>query len=183
MKKPHIFLIISFAFLFVTSPVFTQDKPDVALEKNVIKANALAFLVRSGSLSYEREITDLISAQFGVGYLNYSLKDIKFTGLILTPDFRMYLRKNAIDGIYLSPYLRYNKYGYEGDSSEGSLTAFGGGIAFGRQWIFRKGFVIDFFFGGHYTNSNIEVTIGTEPDITRLEGFRTRLGLCIGFAF
>ena len=186
MKKAALFLIISIAISFIASPVFAQDIPDVAVEKNVLKVNTLSFLLGSGSVFYERKITDLIAAQFGVGYLNYKIGETKFNGLILTPEFKVYVRKNAIDGFYIAPYLRYNKFGYEvkDDTSEGSLISFGGGIAFGRQWIFQKGFVMDLFFGGHYTGANVEITYGTEPpDITKIDGFKTRVGFAIGFAF
>jgi hypothetical protein len=44
--------------------------------------------------------------------------------------------------------------------------------------------VIDFFFGGHYTSANVEMTSGTEPpDVTKFDGFKTRVGLALGFAF
>jgi hypothetical protein len=170
----------------IATPVFAQDKPDVAVEKNVLKVNTLSLILGSGSVFYERKLTDLTSAQFGVGYLNYKIGDTKFNGLILTPEFKLYVRKNAIDGFYVSPYLRYNKFGYEvkDNSSKGSLTSFGGGIAFGRQWIFQKGFMMDLFFGGHYTKASVDITSGTEPaDITKIEGFKTRVGFAIGFAF
>ena len=186
MKKVMFLSIIGLAFSFLASPVFAQDKPDVSVEKNVLKVNTLSLILGTGSVFYEREISDLTSAQFGVAYLSYKFGDTKFHGLILTPEFRFYVRKNAIDGFYIAPYLRYQDFGYEtkDNSSKGSFTGFGGGIVFGRQWIFQKGFVMDLFFGGHYTNKNLDITSGTEPpDITKIEGFKTRVGFSIGFAF
>jgi|PlaIllAssembly_1097288.scaffolds.fasta_scaffold29622_2 hypothetical protein len=184
MKKS----VVLFLILVLTVNSFAQDKPAVAPEKNVLKVNSIALIVATGSIFYERQITDLTSAQLGVGYLNYKIEDTKFNGLFLTPEFKFYVRKNAIDGFYVSPYLRYNRFNYENkggtDTDEGSLTSFGGGVAFGRQWIFQKGFVIDFFFGGHYTSANVEITSGTEPpDVTKFDGFKTRVGLALGFAF
>jgi len=128
----------------------------------------------------------MMSAQMGVGYLNYKVEDTKFSGLILTPEIKFYVRNNAIDGFYLAPYLRYNKYEYEGNDNQdqGSFTAFGGGVAFGRQWIMKKGFVMDLFFGGHYTDGSVKITSGSDPaDVTKFEGFKTRVGFAIGFAF
>ena len=184
MKKAAVFFLI----LVLAVNSFAQDKPAVAPEKNVIKVNSLALILATGSIFYEREISDLTSAQLGVGFFNYKLGDTKFTGLFLTPEFRLYVKKNAIDGFYVSPYLRYQNYNFEDktdlETNKGTLTTFGGGVAVGRQWIFTKGFVIDFFFGGHYSGSSIKTTAGTEPtDINKLEGFRTRVGLCLGFAF
>jgi hypothetical protein len=180
--------IVLFLIFAITANSFAQDKPVVAPEKNVIKVNSLALILATGSVFYEREISDMTSAQLGVGYFNYKLGDTKFNGLFLTPEFRLYVKKDAIDGFYVSPYIRYQNYNFESsgdtETNKGKMTTFGGGIAVGRQWIFTKGFVIDFFFGGHYSGSSIETTSGSEPtDLNKLEGFRTRVGLCLGFAF
>ena len=184
MKKS----IVLFLILILTFNSFAQDKPVVASEKNVIKVNSLALILATGSVFYERKISDLTSAQLGVGYFNYKLGNTKFNGLFLTPEFRIYVKKDAIDGFYVSPYLRYQSYNFENkantETSQGKMTTYGGGVAVGRQWIFNKGFVIDFFFGGHYSGSSIETTSGSQPtDLNNLSGFRIRVGLCLGFAF
>jgi hypothetical protein len=182
MKKTIVVLLLS----VVTFTTFAQNEEPVATEKNVIKINTLALIIGTGSVFYERKVSDLASAQLGVGYLNYKIEDTKFSGLILTPECRFYIRKNAIDGFYISPYLRYNQYKYENgtDSGEGKFTSVGGGVAFGRQWIFKKGFIMDLFFGGHYTDGSVNITSGTEPtDVTKFTGFKTRVGFAIGFAF
>ncbi|HPB13984.1 MAG: DUF3575 domain-containing protein [Bacteroidales bacterium] len=182
MKKVVILLLFS-AFALNS---FAQSEVTVAPEKNVLKVNTLSLLVGTGSIFYEREISDLVSAQMGVGYMGYTLGKTKFSGLILTPECKFYIRNNAIDGFYFAPYLRYNKFGYEskeGDN-EGQYSSYGGGLAFGRQWIFKKGFVIDFFFGGHYTDGSIDIKSGGEPeDVTKIEGLKVRVGLALGFAF
>lgn len=182
MKKTLVLFLLS----VITLTSFAQDEVIVAPEKNVLKVNTLALIIGTGSVFYERKVTDLVSAQLGVGYLNYKIGETKFTGLILTPECRFYVRKNAIDGFYISPYLRYNQYKYKDntESGEGSYTSVGGGVAFGRQWILRKGFMMDLFFGGHYTDGSVDVTSGTDPtDVTKFEGFKTRVGFAIGFAF
>ena len=179
-------IVVLFLLSALTLSSFAQDEVIVAPEKNVLKVNTLALVIGTGSIFYEREISDLASAQIGVGFMNYNFGDAKFTGLILTPEAKFYIRSNAIDGFYISPYLRYNQYGYKSDEGEdeGKFSAVGGGVAFGRQWIFRKGFVIDFFFGGHYTDGSVDIQQGGEPeDITKFEGFKTRVGLAVGFAF
>ena len=182
MKK----IVVLFLLSALTLSSFAQDEVIVAPEKNVLKVNTLALVVGTGSIFYEREVSDLASAQMGVGFMSYNFGDAKFSGLILTPEVKFYIRNNAIDGFYISPYLRYNQYGCKSDEGEdeGKFSAVGGGVAFGRQWIFRKGFVIDFFFGGHYTDGSIDIQQGGEPeDITKFEGFKTRVGFAIGFAF
>jgi hypothetical protein len=180
MKKIAVLLLVlGFA---VTS--YAQDQPSVAPEKNVMKINTLALIIRTGAVFYEREISDLTSAQLGIAYMNYTINQTKLNGLSVTPEVRFYIRKNALDGFYLGPYLRYNNFSYDDNSSTGKYEAFGGGVSFGRQWIFKKGFVIDLFFGGHYTNSKVTLTSGSEtPDFTKIEGFSIRTGFSIGFAF
>jgi len=182
MKK----VLVSVLLAVFSISVFAQNEIEVASEKNVLKVNTLALIIGTGSVFYERELSDMMSAQMGVGYLNYKIEETKFSGLILTPEIKFYVRNNAIDGFYLAPYLRYNKYEYEGNDNQdqGSFTAFGGGVAFGRQWIMKKGFVMDLFFGGHYTDGNVKMTSGSDPaDVTKFEGFKTRVGFAIGFAF
>lgn len=158
-------------------------------EKNVLKVNTLSLFLGTGSVFYEREISDLTSAQLGFGYLNVKLGDTKFTGLILTPEVRLYVKKNAIDGFYLAPYARYHRFSVENADlgTKGTLTGFGGGLLFGRQWITNSGFTMDLFFGGHYGNSDIKVeTTGASADSfdkNFFEGFKMRIGFAIGFAF
>ncbi|MHC1702478.1 MAG: DUF3575 domain-containing protein [Tenuifilaceae bacterium] len=182
MKKLLTLLLV---IVFVL-PLFAQDKPATSTEKNVLKVNTLSLFLGTGSIFYERKISELTSAQLGVAYMNFKLDETKFTGLILTPEFRFYTKKNAIDGFYISPYLRYNKFTLENkdENSKGSLTSMGGGLVFGRQWITNSGFTMDLFFGGHYGNSNIEVKVGTDTfDTNFFEGFKTRVGFALGFSF
>lgn len=182
MKKTVVLFMLS----LIAFTSFAQNEIVVATEKNVLKVNTLALIIGTGTIFYERKVTDLVSAQLGVGYLNYSIDESKFTGLILTPECKFYIRKDAIDGFYISPYLRYNQYKYsqKDETGEGSFTSMGGGVAFGRQWIFKRGFIMDLFFGGHYTDGNVDITSGDEPaDVTKFEGFKTRVGFAIGFAF
>jgi hypothetical protein len=180
MKKTLI-LILALGFAFNS---FSQDQPPVASEKNVMKVNTLALIIRTGAVFYEREISDLTSVQLGIAYMNYKIDNTHLDGIGITPELRFYISRNALDGFYMGPYLRYNNFGFDDNNSTGRYKAFGGGVSFGRQWIFKKGFLIDLFFGGHYTNSNITLTSGTEtPDFTKIEGFSIRTGFALGFAF
>ncbi len=182
MKK----LFILFIAVLFMMPSFAQEQTAPVQYNNVIKANALTLIIATGSAFYERKITDITSAQLGVGFMSYKFDETKLSGLFLTPEFKFYIRKDAIDGFFMSPYLRYMKCGYENseDDQEGSFTNFGGGLSFGRQWIFDKGFVLELFFGGHYGDSSFKTSSGDEPeDLNKMEGFRTRVGFCLGFAF
>ncbi|NOU18888.1 MAG: DUF3575 domain-containing protein [Bacteroidales bacterium] len=183
MKKILILLLV----VVLAIPTIAQDKSTVSSEKNVLKVNTLSLFLGTGSVFYERKISNMTSAQLGVGYLNFKFSNTKFTGLILTPEFRIYPKKGAIDGFYLAPYFRYQKYTLENttDNSKGSLTSMGGGLVFGRQWITNSGFTMDLFFGGHYGSADVKVDSGAGSfDKTNLfEGFKMRVGFALGFAF
>jgi hypothetical protein len=177
-------LLVLSLVLLLTISSFAQ--PVVSTEKNVLKVNTLSLFLGTGSIFYERKISDLTSAQLGVCYMNFKLDDTKFTGLILTPELRIYPKKNAIDGFYLSPYLRYQKFTVENKNtdSKGTLTSMGGGLVFGRQWITDSGFTMDLFFGGHYGSADVKVDSGTDSfDSNFFDGFRMRVGFALGFAF
>lgn len=183
MKKTLILLLITVLIV----PVFSQEKSDVRIEKNVLKVNTLSLLLGTGSIFYDRKISDMTSAQLGVGYLNYKFTDTRFTGLILTPEFRIYPKKNAIDGFYIAPYFRYQEYTLENKTAgaKGSLTSFGGGLLFGRQWIMKSGFTMDLFFGGHYGSASAKATSGSTDSFNTdlFSGIRPRIGFSLGFAF
>lgn len=183
MKKLLLFLVV----VIIAIPSFAQEKSDVSTEKNVLKINTLSLFLATGSIFYEHKISDATSAQLGVAYLGFKFNDTKFTGLILTPEFRIYPKKNAIDGMYVAPYLRYQNYTLSNTSAnaKGSLTSFGGGLLFGRQWITKSGFTMDLFFGGHYGSSSVKATSGnvSEFNTNLFSGFGFRVGFALGFAF
>jgi hypothetical protein len=182
MKK---IFTLSLAVLLTVS-LFAQDKTSsVSTEKNVIKVNTLSLFLGTGSIFYEHGFTDKVSGQLGVGYLNYGTSGNRFSGLFLTPELRFYPKSNAIDGMYVAPYLRYQNLGVTVDPYKATLTNFGGGLAFGRQWITNSGFTMDLFFGGHYSSANLNVKNGSASDfkISAFDGFGVRIGFAIGFGF
>ncbi len=184
MKKTVILLLLS-AMMF---PAFSQEKSDVATEKNVLKLNTLSLFVLTPSIFYERKISDMTSGQVGVGYMGYKVGDVKFTGLFLTPEFRIYPKKNAIDGFYIAPYFRYMNLTVKSTSANSSatLSVMGGGLLLGRQWITKSGFNMDLFFGGHYGSGSAKTTSGGTTSWFNndlFSGFRTRVGFALGFAF
>jgi hypothetical protein len=182
MKKT---LIILLAVVFAI-PSFSREKTtSVASEKNVLKINTLCLILGTGSVFYERKLSDAMSGQLGVAYLNYKISGTKFTGLILTPEVRFYTKKNAIDGMYVAPYIRYQNYSLSDNSAKGTLSSIGGGLLLGRQWIKASGFTMDLFFGGHYGSASLKATEGdvTTFDTKLFSGFGFRVGFALGFAF
>jgi hypothetical protein len=184
MKK--VFVII-LAIIFAV-PSFAQETSKVSTEKNVLKVNTLSLFLGTGSIFYERKISETTSGQLGLAYMGFKLSDTKFTGLILTPEFRIYPKKNAIDGFYIAPYLRYQNFTVKNttDDSKGTLSSMGGGLLFGRQWITNSGFTMDLFFGGHYGSASVKVDAGGNTDSIDsnfFNGFKPRVGFALGFAF
>jgi hypothetical protein len=183
MKK----ILILFMAIVFTIPSFCQDKSDVSPDKNVLKINTLSLFLGTGSIFYERKLSDNTSGQMGVSFLSYRFSSTKFSGLILTPEFRIYPRKNAIEGFYVAPYLRYFTFTIKSttNSDKGTLDVIGGGFLLGRQWITNSGFTMDLFFGGHYGSSSIKTDSGNSSwvDSNIFSGFRTRVGFALGFAF
>jgi hypothetical protein len=182
MKK-----VIVICIIFVLSlPSFAQDQPAVSPDKNVFKINTLALFLGTGSIFYERELSDMTSGQLGLAFMSFKLSDTKFKGLIVTPEVRIYPKKNAIDGFYIAPYFRYQEFSVENttEADKGKLTSFGGGLLVGRQWIKASGFTMDLFFGGHYGSSRVKVDSGTDSfDSNFFEGFKPRVGFALGFSF
>ncbi len=182
MKK---FLLVSVAVIIML-PSFAQEKTkSVKTEKNSLKVNTLALVLSTGSVFYERKISDMISAQLGVAYLGWKYSSTKFTGLILTPEFRIFPKKTAIDGMYVAPYLRYMNFSLTSGASKGTLSSMGGGVVLGREWITNSGFTMDLFFGGHYGGSTVKATTGSVTDFksSLFSGFGVRVGFALGFAF
>ncbi len=102
--------------------------------------------------------------------------------LFLTPEFRFYPKGRAIDGMYVAPYIRYQRFDYEDNDTKGNYTNLGGGALMGRQWILDSGFTMDLFFGGHYGKGTLS-NESDDVDTDLFEGFRMRFGFAIGFGF
>jgi len=183
MKNFFVLLLV----VILAVPAFAQEvskASSVSSEKNTLKINSLSLFLGTGSIFYERKFSDMTSGQLGIAYMGLKLHDTKFSGLILTPEFRIYPKKNAIDGFYMAPYLRYQNYSLTNGPDKGTLSSMGGGLLFGRQWITNSGFTMDLFFGGHYGSSKVKLDAGTDSfDTNGISGFGVRVGFALGFAF
>lgn len=181
MKKLTIVLLI---LLSISGKIFSQSE-----EKIVIKINPLSVFLGTGSMFIEGKLDDAKSFQMGVSYTGLGFDDFKYSGIVLTPEVRFYVKKRAMSGGYIAPYLRFRRYSItdKGDNpSELTLTTYGGGLLFGRQWIFDSGFVFDMFAGPSYSESSFKYKSGTDIDDNAtfgLTGFWVRIGIALGFGF
>ncbi len=177
MKKNILLTLVLLGVL--TSKISAQEV------NNTVKLNPLSALLRIGSVFYERKMNDKMSLQLGVAYTGLRFDETKFSGFSTTPELRYYPKANALNGLYLGPFLRYQNYSVKDDSNKGTYSSFGGGAVIGRQWVYKSGFTLDLFFGPSYNAGRFKAEDGSgEPDISGgIDGFGLRTGLAIGFGF
>lgn len=123
-----------------------------------------------GALDLENEADDF---RFNSG---------KWTSYGVMPSYRIYFGKNnpAPHGFYVSPYLSYNKNGFnfDMDYDDGPQTeipanikigysGIGGGVMIGNQWVINESFVIDFnYFGIGYGLQTISMKFSSsDPNV------------------
>ncbi len=181
MKKLLLFAFIALPGMHLSA----QDGP----HPNAIKINPLSLFLATGNVAYERAVTDNQSFQIGAFYSGVGLGDIKYSGLGITPEYRFYFagRKEALNGVYAAPFLRYQSFSLKNKSSanEAKYSSFGGGATIGWQKMWDSGFVLDLFVGpsmnsGKFKNNSDE----DEFDISSgIDGFGVRTGITLGFGF
>ena len=183
MKNTFLVTLIALITVFV-SDAFAQSE-----KKNIIKANLLSPIVRSGSFFYERVVNDKSSVQLGFYYTGWSIDNTKIRGIGITPEYRFYVsnQKSAPQGFFVAPFLRYQNLELSSGSDKGTLTSFGGGVVIGGQWIFSDVISLDIFGGPNYNARNFKAATNgvTEDDFT-LTGFGNfgfRFGVTVGIAF
>jgi hypothetical protein len=156
-------------------------------QSNAVKVNILAPVVRTFSISYERKVSETGSAQLAFFYTGYSVSNTKFSGYGLTPEYRVYLSEaGAINGFYVAPFLRYTNFNLKDETSndDATLSAFGGGVLIGRQWVFKERVTLDLFLGPKYMSSTLSGNSSNSSFKTdAFEGFGIRTGITLGVAF
>ena len=178
MKKALLLIL----FCLILSNARSQTE-----QKDIIKFNPLSFFLSTGSVFYEHKTDNMHSWQLGLAYVGYADLSSKFSGIAVTPEYRIYFNNNAISGMYVAPFLRYQNFKMTNEmNATAKYTSFGGGVLLGRQWVYRKGFVLDAFAGPIYNAgklSNIsDAAIFNKPGFG-FDGFGIRAGLSLGFGF
>src|SRR5687767_2809783 len=82
---------------------------------NAIKLNPLSLIFATGNVSYERAMSEKTSLQLGGFYSGFSTSGLKYSGWGVTPEFRMYFagQKQALNGVYVAPFVRYQSFNLE----------------------------------------------------------------------
>jgi hypothetical protein len=120
-----------------------------------------------------------------------SISGLKYTGFGVTPEYRFYIagHREALNGVYVAPFLRYQSYNLkEKDTQdEATYSSFGGGATLGWEKTWGSGFVLDLFVGPAYNSGKLKVKDGSEEgtfDVSgNIDGFGIRTGVTLGFAF
>ncbi len=183
MKK---ILLLTAMVVSCLTKLQAQDSNSGTDAKNTIKVNPLSLILRTGSVFYEHKLAENSSFQMGVAFTGMKVGDVNFNGFALTPEYRFYPKKNALSGLYLAPYVKYQNYTLKADGSKGTYSSFGGGLLLGRQWVYKSDFTLDLFFGPSYNNGDIKVKSGDEEDLDMklgIDGFGIRTGITLGFGF
>ena len=157
--------------------------------QNAIKLNPLSLVFATGNVAYERAVSENTSIQLGVFYSGVSISGLKYTGLGVTPEFRVYFAGNrqALNGVYVGPFVRYQSFTLKDkdSDSEAKYSSFGGGAVIGWEKTWASGFVLDLFAGPQYNKGKIKEKSGNESfDVAgSIDGFGLRTGITLGFAF
>ncbi len=177
MKK--LFLLTILLASLTTARTFAQGA------SNTIKINPLSALFRTGSVFYEHKVSEKASVQLGAAFTGLKIDDTRFSGFSITPEYRIYPKGNALSGLYVAPYARYQNFSVKDEEAKGSYSSIGGGLLVGRQWVYNSGFTLDLFFGPAYNAGKIKAEAGSEePEVKgSIDGFGIRTGILIGFGF
>lgn len=110
-----------------------SSDPSTYEQKNLIKLNAGALLLKTFSVQYERMLSRKTSLSLGFRATPKSglpfkstiesiidddetwnnVRNLKTGSFAITPEFRYYFGKNELSGFYLAPFLRYSNYSAE----------------------------------------------------------------------
>ncbi|GAC1367269.1 MAG: hypothetical protein NVS3B25_00130 [Hymenobacter sp.] len=142
-------------------------------QTNIIKINPTSFIVNTFNLSFEHAVGNKMSFQFGAYYtLDLRFFNDEISGFGLTPEYRFYLGgKDAQQGFFLGPYLRYQNYISNALYHYETSTTFGGGVNVGYQRIFGEHFALEPFIRLGYNSVLLDTGVIVLP------------GLNLGFAF
>lgn len=178
--------ILTLSALFaLTLHSYAQEGPS----PNAIKINPLSLFLATGNIAYERAVNETQSFQIGAFYSGVGISDIKYSGLGITPEYRFYFagKKQALNGVYAAPFLRYQNFSLRNKVSNAktSYSSFGGGGIIGWQKMWSSGFVLDLFAGPAFNSGKFKNEADEDEfDLSAgIDGFGVRTGITLGFGF
>jgi hypothetical protein len=164
MKKVFLALIAA-ASLFTANAQYAGQ----TTRQSAIKINPLSLFVLTPNVSYEKAVGEKQSFQLGAFYSGFTISDLKYSGVGVTPEYRFYLSQTeeALKGFYVAPFIRYQNFKFQDKETKdkATLSSFGGGATIGWQGIGRGGFVTNVFLGPSYNAGNIKTSSNEDFDI------------------
>lgn len=181
--------------------VWAQDTTRLWSRPNLLKTNILAPV----SVFYERALTRRFAIRLSSRGLKLpqSLSEDKafinatIEGKIYTSRLARLAAQAHPTGFFINPYLKARSmqyvqrvgYGFNkiGDLDEVKVNSIGLGLTIGYQWVSRRGFVVEVFYGaGGFPIQNIQHTLRystVTSDVSDYLKLDFRSGVSLGYAF
>ncbi|WP_420151005.1 DUF3575 domain-containing protein [Spirosoma sp.] len=181
---------------------YAQDTTRPWRRPNVLKTNLLAPI----SVFYERALSRQFAIQTSFRWWGFGGADDEHF-VNATVEGRFYFDKLASimelahpTGFYISPYLKARSLRYVNKIGTGpgnppaldevKIRSIGFGLTFGYQWVFKRGLVLDAFFGGggmppalsHYQHTMRYSPVTSEVGYD-YRSMDLRAGVNLGYAF
>jgi hypothetical protein len=182
-----------------------------AAQKNLVKLDLHAPIMRTGILTYEAVLGENSSFSFGLLYTDRSegiTNSDYITRFAVTPEFRYYLLSDpAPRGLFVSGNLRYQwmnaewrdyhnafydsgqSWGDEWTPRSKELSTFGIGVNIGVQEIYKERIAIEVFVGPCWNSGDKRAALSDPGDEDPNEQFKPyvgyflRTGVNVGIAF
>ena len=197
MKAKFIFIIlVLFSLAVLSNNSYAQEN-----KQNVVTLSISNLALITPTIYYERVIADKTSLQLGLYYTGAKSSGVKFTGLGVVPELRFSPgSKGAPRGFYFAPFAKYQNYslsttvdiaGIPSYDAKATLSAIGGGLIIGNQFIIGDVVALDIFIGPSiaswstkYKDNSTEDDFG-DISMIRLDGtgVGVRFGISLGFGF
>lgn len=165
-------------------------------QHSVVKINPLSLVIATGNVSFERAVGNKTSLQLGAYYGSLTYENVRYTGLGLTPELRIYPFREALRGIFVGPYARFSNLVARGEDyttssggqlvtthDESVLNALGGGAVGGYQRIFGQHVALELFLRFGYNAGTAKIKSGSALATGAFTGVMILPGLNVGYAF
>ncbi len=182
-------LILCFSILYLCNVAVAQNvrRFDDQEYRSALKFNLLSPIVGAISVSYENSLNKdasfIATASYFTGQIDNTTEPIR--GFAASLEYRFYTGDEAMRGLYLQPYARY-QYFKDIQTKTDELSVPGLGLLAGYQYIFVKRIVFDMNLGPAYnfgTLTSPQNTYGNSDLKPMFRGYWMRGGISVGFLF
>ena len=182
MKKRFVILLL-FVLITINSNAqsYSVQKNSKDTKHHVFKTNMLGLF----TLFYEHPLSYKTSFQVGLQYNPENLPEKHKLITSIAPEIKYYIisGKIAPSGLFTGIYAKYQSVNEIKIDKKADIKILTGGLNLGYQYIFKSGFVTEFFIGGGY---NFIKNINTDfpKDFPEKDyQFDVRLGISAGYSF